>query len=187
MNVWFIRSNGETGHNEPGTDLYIPGEPPTFPERFFDYRDLCLDGGFIRIGWSASGDVRKPGWKERIRRAYRGIEDHTLRYLEQFSTIEKGDLILMPSGTGKFWVHFGIVEPDGDKPLYSYHYDTKSGDWFENAHRLSVRWLRKSTGHWMTEHLPDLGGNWFHAFGRVVAAKKAAIALVGNAAEKEAA
>ncbi len=64
------------------------------------------------------------------------------------------------------------------KPLYSYHYDTKSGDWFENARRLPVRWLRKSTGHWMTEYLPDLGGNWFRAFGRVVKAKKEAIALI---------
>jgi hypothetical protein len=181
MNVWFVRSNGETGHNEPGTDLYIPGEPPVYPERIFDYRNLCLDGGFIRIGWSASGDIRKPGWESQVRNSYPGIDDHTLRYLKQFSIVGKGDIILMPSGTGQYWVHLGIVEPNGDKPLYSYHYDTKTGDWYENAHRLPVRWLRRSSGHWMTEYLPDLGGNWFHAFGRVVKAKREAISFVVNA------
>ena len=38
MDVWFIRLNGKTGHNNPAPRLYKPGEPPEFPENSFNYR-----------------------------------------------------------------------------------------------------------------------------------------------------
>ena len=50
MHVWFIRCNGETAHNEPGTPRFVPGEPPQFPKREFNYRDECLCKGFARVG-----------------------------------------------------------------------------------------------------------------------------------------
>lgn len=35
MNIWFVRSNGETAHNNPYDSGYVPNEPPVFPLKDF--------------------------------------------------------------------------------------------------------------------------------------------------------
>lgn len=172
MDVWFIRANGTTGHNEPGTRLYIQGEPPTFPERDFDYSNKCLAGGFIRIGWPAAGDLRKPGWRDRALEVYGdSAQEHHLTYLQAFLCMEFGDLVLTPAGSEKGVVYIGrVVGP------YYYHYDTSLGDWFENAHRVPVAWCRDGKGNWATRYIAALGGPWRRAFSRVGRGRKDAMA-----------
>ena len=184
MDVWFIRSNGVTGHNQPGTKLYIPGEPPRFPARVFNHRLDCLTGGFARIGWPASGDIREIGWRERARDAYRGIAARHLDYLERFANIRVGDLVVMPAEARKFDVHLGLVIPRATRPTaapgsapYYYHHDIRAGEWYENAHRIPVQWKRERNGTWRVARIPNLGGLWLKAFGRVTRAKKEIIDL----------
>ena len=45
MRTWFTRLNGDTAHNRPGTPLYMPGEPPNYPDRHFNYTRKCLEDG----------------------------------------------------------------------------------------------------------------------------------------------
>ena len=69
MNIWFVRSNGNTGHNNPADDNYVPGEPPIFPNREFNYRLKCLDQGFARYGHPNTGDLREKiqqGWRHQV-------------------------------------------------------------------------------------------------------------------------
>jgi hypothetical protein len=65
MNIWFVRCNGETAHNQPVTGRYVPGEPPRWPAREFNYHDKCLEDGFARSpaagrrgGSAISGQIR---------------------------------------------------------------------------------------------------------------------------------
>lgn len=188
MDVWFIRSNGETGHNQPGTKLYVPGEPPNFPERVFNHRRDCLADGFARIGWPASGDLREIGWRVRARDAYGEVASRHLAYLEQFATIRLGDLIVMPAEREKFDVHVGLVIPSARHAAaaprsapYYYHHDIQAGEWYENAHRVPVMWNRESDGKWTVVSIPNLGGLWPKAFGRVSRAKNEIIDLAKRA------
>lgn len=188
MDVWFVRSNGETGHNQPGTKLYVPGEPPNFPARVFNHRLDCLAGGFARIGWPASGDLHELGWRVRARDAYGEITSRHLVYLERFANIRLGDLMVMPAEREKFDVHLGIVIPNGKRPQarprsvpYYYHYDVRAGEWYEDAHKVPVLWNRESAGGWAVVSIPHLGGLWPTAFGRVVRAKNEIIDLAKQA------
>src|ERR1700704_5843806 len=139
MNVWFVRSNGETGHNQPGTKLYVPGEPPQFPKQLFNYRRECLAGGFVRIGWAAAGGLRKLQWRTRARDAYgANLSSMQMRYLEQFADIRVGDLVLIPAGREKYDVHIGIVQPNSNQHAglprwapYFYYHNVPDGEWYE--------------------------------------------------------
>jgi hypothetical protein len=179
MSVWFVRSNGETLHNQPDSPRFVPREPPIFPERTFDHRDLCLRDGFVRVGWPAVGDLRLPGWHERALNMYVPYWDSRYqRYLEQFGRILTGDTVLLPSGLGQYSVHIGVVvlRDVGTRrirtvrprlPAYSYHHDVGRGDWFENAHRVDVLWDADVAGVPGVHHVPGLGGLWRRAFGAV--------------------
>src|SRR4051812_7955233 len=148
MATWFVRSNGETLHNNPSTPLFVAGEPPTFPNRTFDHRETCLREGFVRVGWPATGDLRLPDWTQQASQTYGPYwGSRYARYLEQFLEIRTGDIVVMPSGLGRFSVHIGSVvirEPSSRRirtvrprlPAYSYHYDVSCHQWFETAHRV---------------------------------------------------
>jgi hypothetical protein len=178
MDVWFVRSNGETGHNQRGTKLYVPGEPPQFPARRFNYRRECLTGGFVRIGWPASGDLRELGWRTRAQDAYGGLSSLHVGYLEQFAGIRTGDLVVIPADREKYDVHMGIVQRNSNQPVgmpgwapYFYYYDVPAGDWYENAHRIPVQWQGTSASAPSIVAIPGLGGLWLKAFGRVESAR----------------
>jgi hypothetical protein len=183
MDVWFFRANGETGHNQPGTKGFIRGEPPNYPERRFNYRQECLDGGFARVGLPAAGDLREHDWRRKACEAY-GLDPNSrqLDNLERFANIRIGDVIVMPAAREKYDVHFGVVVPNETSPNarlgsapYYYHYDVGSGDWFENAHRVPVQWHRASNGTWSVVGVPELGGIWRMSFGRVDHARRTLI------------
>lgn len=118
--VWFVRSNGNTGHNAPDSPDFVPGEPPLFPEVAFDYREKCLAEGFARIGWPNTGDLRNPGIGRLAPDGYsfETIDTSKQEYLTQFVSIRVGDLILIPSGEGEHSVHLGVVvrRPFRDSP-----------------------------------------------------------------------
>jgi hypothetical protein len=183
METWFVRSNGETGHNNPASKLYVRGEPPTFPERHFNYKQECIEGEFARIGWPAAGDLRRSDWRVRARNAYApGPSELHLSYLQQFSKIRVGDLVLIPADREKFNVRLGLVQPNPctdaapnvEYPYY-YHYDIASGDWYENAHRVPVLWLQHLVS------VPALGGLWRKAFGRVAQGRSEIVRLAKQA------
>lgn len=188
MDIWFVRSNGETAHNQPGTTLYVQGEPPNYPERRYNYRETCLEGGFARIGWPAAGDLRQLGWRTRAREAYGpGLSSQHMGYLECFAGIRVGDVVLIPADEGKYMVHVGRVEANASQPLgragwgpYFYQFDISNGDWFEVAHRVPVAWYRDRQGRYLSIEVPRLGGNWLKALGRVEAAKQDVIDALGQ-------
>lgn len=175
MNVWFIRSNGNTLHNHPGTKIYVPGEPPQFPNRDFNFRLDCLEGGFARVGWPAAGDLRIAGWRTRGRDAYgAAFTSLYMGYLEGFLTIRPGDIVLTPSDVSRYDVHVGMVSKATDTSSltpYFYRFEPGSGDRFENAHRVPVAWARKPSGEWTSIMVEGLGGLWLRGFARVETAK----------------
>lgn len=175
MNVWFIRSNGETAHNKPGSKLFVAGELPRFPEQKFNYRLECLQGGFARVGWPAVGDLRIAGWRTRGRDAYgTAFSSRYIGYLEGFSAIRPRDIVLMPSERSKYDVHIGAVCKPTDSSShtpYFYQYQAARGDRFENAHRIPVAWARTPSGEWTSINVEGLGGLWLKGFARVDSAK----------------
>jgi len=187
MNIWFIRCNGETAHNQPGTKWFVPGEPPNYPNREFNYRDTCLREGFARHGTPGAGDLRRLGWRERARSVYGdGLKPYHVRYLEEFLSIRPGDLVLLPTYVQQYEVHLGVVIPQRNAAgragtAYYYHYDVAAGDWFENAHRVDVEWAKGPNGKGMVFDVPELGGTWRRAIGRVQAGYERVVELAGRA------
>lgn len=189
MDIWFIRSNGETSHNNPQTKLYMPGEPPQYPERHFNHRNACLGGGFARVGWPASGDLRELRWRSRARDAYGpSLSSLHLSYLEQFAGIRVGDIVLIPADRERYEVHIGLVGRRATQPAdaprwgaYFYHYDVSEGDWYENAHRVSVQWHISPPGTPRVVTVAGLGGLWLKAFGRVESAKADVLDIMKHA------
>jgi hypothetical protein len=177
MDIWFIRCNGDTAHNDPATTRYIPGEPPAVPRRSFNYLHECLSGGFARVGWPGTSDLRHPGWRDLWRQTYAEIvnpdeHDKFVGYLEQFVRIPPGDLVLLPikpSPRNTYNVHLGVVvSPRGlassavprgvGSSAYYYFHDILAGHWYENAHRIDVNW------HPEIHNIGHLGGVWRWGF-----------------------
>jgi hypothetical protein len=154
MNIWFIRSNGDTLHNNPNTVDYVPGEPPVFPKKEFNYRLKCLDQGFARYGHPNTGDLRlkNPERLAPLSYSFQSIEKRYQTYLRKFSSIKAGDLILIPADKDGGDVHLGIaltvdkkvvvpyIEPRPN--AYYYYQDIPKGDWYECAHRINVQWAK---------------------------------------------
>lgn len=181
MNIWFVRSNGETAHNNPGDFGYIQNEPPKFPLREFNYTQKCLSDGFVRYGWPNTGDLRE---KDPIRLvplsySFKDLKTRYKTYLTKFSSIRAGDLILIPAdGQNRGDVHLGIaLTVDRKKVLpyieprpnaYYYYYDISKGDWYECAHRVNVLWSRKEDGEFSVFHINATQGVvWILAFSQV--------------------
>jgi hypothetical protein len=90
MSSWFIRCNGETAHNQPGTERYVPDEPPRFPNREFNYLSECLRKGFARVGWPGAGDLRAAEWRAGAMRVYGDvIKPHHFKFLTTPSTLQE--------------------------------------------------------------------------------------------------
>jgi hypothetical protein len=185
MDVWFVRSNGETAHNNPSTVNYVPGEPPDYPERKHNYREKCLRDGFARIGWPNTGDLRQIGLGRLAINGYAFgkfdeiYQEHHQRYLIKFAEIRTGDLILIPADTQRYDVHIGVAGIRDRKTreislapglrAYDYFHDIPNKEWYECAHRVGVLW---GIGIYP---IADLGGVWLRAFGSVNKGKDAAI------------
>jgi hypothetical protein len=188
MNIWFVRSNGESAHNNPAEPAhFIPGEPEG---ETFDYREKCLQEGFARIGWPNTGDLRKPGQGRLAPDSYtlETLPPDCRRYLEGFQSIRAGDLILIPAATGRYTVHLGLVIRrdaatgkeaawQAGRPAYHFHLPSPPSekDPYECAHRVDVRWQRIN-GEFAEHRFADLGGIWLRPFGKVVKARDAVLA-----------
>jgi hypothetical protein len=130
-----------------------------------------------------SGDLRQPQWRQTARTAYPDIGDEQLQYLADFATVEVGDIMLIPAYRDKFDVRIGVVAapPTSRAPAfdgvhaYHYYYDITKGDWFENAHRVSVEWAARFAT------LSCLGRVWLKMFGRIV---KGSDEVIAAAAER---
>lgn len=167
--IWFSRCNGETSHNNPNTRLYVAGEPPAYSQRAFEYKHECIVGGFARIGYPGTGDLRNSSWHKTVYDVYPDIRADQIEYLRQFASIAVGDLMLIPAYREKGDVRIGtVIDPptqhsasfDGVHPYY-YFFNVRTGDWYENAHRVPVRWAERFVT------LSCLGRVWPKAFGEV--------------------
>lgn len=180
MTVWFVRSNGETAHNNPQTNDFVPGEPPNFPNKEFNYRQKCLEEGFARYGWPNTGDIRKQN-PTRLAPSGYGFLDIDTRYqtyLEKFTSIKAGDLILIPADQNRGDVHIGIAltqERQKFPPYinlrpsaYYYYHNISNGDWYECAHRVNVLWSKNNNGDYAVANFPATAGIvWILAFAEV--------------------
>lgn len=138
------------------------------------------------MGWPGAGDLREPNWRTRASQVYGDMmAPRHVRYLEQFREILPGDLVLLPSDTGRCAVHLGVVIPPqrGDldrtrSTAYYYHFDIRHQEWYENAHRVDVEWARDDGGGgFRSFEVPELGGLWLRGFGRATGAADRARAL----------
>jgi hypothetical protein len=91
----------------------VQGEPPNYPDREFNYRDICLREGFARYGMPGAGDLRKPGWKRQAKSVYGDpFGEYQLRCPEQFLSMDAGHLVLLPTYERHYEVYLdGVVPP----------------------------------------------------------------------------
>src|SRR5579859_869365 len=135
---YFVRVNGDTTHNNPGNpSCWIPGEPPTFPETYFNYADYCLTNGLIRIGWPAVGNLTRHPDVPESTPCYDNIDPHIRAYLQDFRDIAVGSVILMPDKDRPGVLYIGTTTGP-----YVYTYNPPR-DPYECAHRIPITWDRK--------------------------------------------
>jgi hypothetical protein len=159
QDYFFVRVNGDTAHNNPGkAQCYVRNEPPTWPETFFNYVELCLNRGFVRIGWPASGDLRRLQQIPDRTPCY-SLEPHIRSYLDQFRSIRPGSVVLMPEKDRPGVLYIG-------ETTSTYHYSTDVP--YECAHRLNVKWDRRDGQFAEYDaralRIPIRGGFWTRAF-----------------------
>jgi hypothetical protein len=181
MSVYFVRSNGCSVHSlKDRPEEYVEGEP-TGP---FNYRLKCLEDGFARIGWPNTGDLLQQEARRLAPRGYslKSISEQHRRYVQQWSDLRVGELVVIPADAEPYEVHLGVVvrrsidtrqeipAPLGS-PAYYYFHDLPNGDWYECAHRVDVRWQVDSRGVPVVHCFPQIGGTWRRAFSRLSSAR----------------
>ena len=163
---YFVRVNGNTVHNNPHEpDLYIAGEPPIYPNTYFNAVGYCLNNNIIRIGWPATGDLSLARRISDLDAPYTQ-EDFTpnhKKYLWSFAHISEKSVILMPDKDRSGDIYLGQVTKK-----YYYFHNTPLAP-YEHSHRLGVKWLREENGDPICFQARDLniatkGGFWLRAF-----------------------
>ena len=163
---YFLRVNGNTAHNDPGRpNHYVPGEPPPYPQTYFNYLAYCFENDIARIGWPDTGDLRAVSKTGALARGYDlgCIKKLHREYLETFVKIANGSVILVPDKDHSGDVYICTV-------TRGYHYYHQVPDHpYECAHRLGVRWDRDHGGQPISYHARHLnisnqGGFWMRAF-----------------------
>jgi len=133
---FFICVNGDTAHNNPAeTDCYVRNEPPQWPETFFNYADLCLSRGFIRIGWPGTGDLRQFEQIPLRTRCYGSFKPRVRRYLDEFRRIPQRSIVLMPDKERP-----GVIYIGETTSAYAHSPELP----IECAHRIRVKWDRRN-------------------------------------------
>lgn len=166
MNVWFVRSNGETAHNNPHDLGYVSNEPPIYPLKEFNYTQKCLEDGFARYGWPNTGDLRvnDPKRLAPLSYSFNDLETRYKTYLTKFCSIKAGDLILIPADAqNRGDIHLGIALTTDRKKIlpyieprpnaYYYYHDIANGDWYECAHRVNVSWAQSEDREYSIFHV----------------------------------
>jgi len=163
---YFVRVNGNSGHNDPGKpESYVPGEPPIFPARRFNYVDYCLRENIVRIGWPDTGDLGASPKTGALVRAYDlgSLRPHVKGYLAEFREIAPGSVVLMPNPDVRGEVYIGTVT----RPYWYFH-DVPDHP-YECSHRVGVRWDCETTGSARKYQAESLGlgirgGFWARGF-----------------------
>jgi hypothetical protein len=169
MKYYFVRANGDTGHNNPNApEAYVPGEKPVFPETSFNYYSYCLRNNFVRIGWPGAGDIKAGNRHGALDSLYasKPLNSMHMGYLTEFACIDLGSIILMPNKDKPGDLYIGEV----NSPYY-YHHDIPKAP-YECAHRLGVKWDTDKNGKPIVYNAKKLGisidgGLWRKAFGRI--------------------
>ena len=162
MSTYFIRVNGDTGHNNPGNpDCFVPGEPPGFPRTAFNYFQRCLEQGFVRIGWPDVGDLSVGNGHGALSHCYRlpDLEPYIQRNLLRFADIPKGSTILMPNKANSGDLAIGTTVS-----AYFFFHQVP-----QDPHRIRVQWDTDSQGEPIVYRarrlgIPTTGGFWRRAF-----------------------
>ena len=163
-NYYFVRVNGDSAHNNPGSaSFYVPDEPPTYPKTRFNYLKFCLEHGIVRIGWPDTGNLLANG-ANKLARGYdlNTIKPYERKYLEKFSLIPVGSVILVPDADKSGDIYIGVTIDS-----YRYHYDIPQEP-YECAHRVKVQWDKGPDGEPKTYKAGQLAmhrnGFWRRAF-----------------------
>lgn len=164
--TYFVRLNGETLHNDPNNSrLYVPGEPPRFPDRAFNCLNYCFQHNIVRIGWPDTGDLRKPNREGALASGYTSQEckPHHREYLKSFVNIKEKSAILVPDKSRPGDIYIAQVTAP-----YHYFHDIPLAP-YEYSHRVGVRWVRDQGGAPVRFaaselNIPIRGGFWLRAF-----------------------
>jgi hypothetical protein len=168
MKLYLIRVNGNTAHNNPHDAAhFVDGEPPNYPNTYYNFLSSCFAKNIVRIGWPNVGDLQSPGVGA-LPTGYKlnSVKPYVKKYLETFRDIPVGSIVLVPNGdiSGDIYIA-EVTEP--------YHYfHNPPADPYEHSHRLGVRWDRDENGVPILYHAEQLGinvrgGLWRRAFGVV--------------------
>lgn len=163
---YFIRANGNTGHNDPANAAcYVPGEPPKHPDNYYNGLAYCFAKNIVRLGWPDVGDLRSKDGRGALAQCYRyeTLPTDKKRYLDTFRNIRVGSIILVPDKDSPGDVY--IAEVTGP---YNYFHDVPY-DPYEHAHRFPAKWDRDKNGRPITYKASRLGigirgGFWLKAF-----------------------
>jgi hypothetical protein len=161
----------------------MPGEPPTYPDTYFNNADYCLTNGIIRIGWPGVGDLTKQLDVPESTSCYGDIDSHIRIYLQEFRDIASGSVILMPDKDRSGVMYIGTTIG-----LYVYTYNIPR-DPYECAHRIPVMWDRRA-GAFAEYHshrlaLKTRGGFWTRAFHRIDRSQSPAVLEIIEKARKD--
>ena len=165
--MYFIRANGETGHNNPKCEsCFVQGEPPAHPRTRFSYFPKCLADGFVRIGWPDVGDLNAGNRQGALANCYdwETISPHVRDYLEGFSQIPVGSTVLMPNKKNPGELAIGTTTSK------YYFRPNVPNDPYECSHRIKVDWDTDKQGNPVMYQEKKLGINiherasWGHAF-----------------------
>jgi hypothetical protein len=164
---YFLRVNGDTGHNNRNdTACFVPGEPPAFPNTYFNYLDFCLKKDIVRIGWPDSGDLTASVSKTGALATCYDLDtvpSHVRAYLLSFRVIALRSIILVPDKD-----HPGDIYICAVTGGYHYFHNVPTAP-YECAHRLKVVWDKDISGHPTRYSASQLGigiqgGFWRKAF-----------------------
>jgi len=163
---YFVRANGETLHNNPRrTEAFVAGEPPEYPQTYFNGLSFCFRENIVRIGWPDTGDLRTRDRKGALARAYslQTVPEHVKGYLETFRSIRPGSVVLVPNKDATGDIYIAQVTSG-----YDYYHSVPTHP-YEHAHRVGVRWDRDQRNQPIIYHasllgIPIRGGFWTRAF-----------------------
>lgn len=71
-------------------------------------------------------------------------------------------------------------EIDAARCATYYFFDIAGGNWFDNAHRVDVRWLKPEADMFTPFMVPEIGGTWIRGLGPVKGGSERLVRLAGG-------
>lgn len=173
---YFIRANGNTAHNNPAyPNCYVPGEPPTYPDNYFNALPYCWEQNIVRIGWPDVGDLRLGNKAGALGQCYDidTVSPHVRTYLRTFQNMSIGSVVLVPDKDAPGDIY--IAQVTGP---YNYFHAPPAHP-YEHAHRHPAHWDRDEDGVPILYRASQFGigiqgGMWLRAFAVIDNAANAA-------------